>query len=81
VGGFVSVDLQTILDVVQKTGTIGILLILMWGGYTQKWVFGWVFVQMREDRDRWRDLALRGTELGTRSVALAQAMTPQQKEP
>jgi len=65
-----------------------LLLLVLIGGAKEKpaWVFGWVYLGMKrdleQDRDQWRNLALKGTELGTRGMSLAQSvMTPQQKEP
>jgi hypothetical protein len=38
-------------------------------GCFYKWVvFGWTYSDMREDRDRWREIALSGTKLASRAV-------------
>ena len=62
---------------------LGIMLFVLISGARDSpaWVFGWVYRSMRDDRDQWRTIALKGTELGSRSIALAQSMTPQPKEP
>lgn len=39
-------DVATIVDIASKIGTISGLLIVLWGGVTRKWVFGWLYDQM-----------------------------------
>lgn len=39
-------DVATIVDIASKIGTISGLLLILWGGVTRKWVFGWLYDQM-----------------------------------
>jgi hypothetical protein len=61
-------DLKPILDLVSSGGIVALLIIMLLGGARQWWVFGWQYEQMRDDRDRWRELALHGSDLASRAV-------------
>jgi hypothetical protein len=56
-------------DLVGKLGVVGLLLLILYGGREQWWVFGWQYRQMREDRDFWQESALKGMDLADRAVA------------
>ncbi len=43
----------------QQLTVIGLLLAIGAAGLTRKWVFGWVYSEATEDRDFWRDTAIR----------------------
>lgn len=66
--------LSDIGAMIQQLGLpIFVLLVVIWTGSRGDWVFGWVFRKSLEDiervgidRDMWRDLALRGTDLAER---------------
>lgn len=47
---------------------VAALLAVLVGGARQWWVFGWQFRMVQEDRDRWRDIALNGSDLATKAV-------------
>ena len=47
----------------QSLGTTSLLLLVLIGGFRQWWCWGWQLRTMQEDRDFWRDAALRSTSL------------------
>jgi len=60
----------TFLDFIQAGGIVGILLLILVGGFRRWWVFGWYYnelmerhTNMRQERDAWKELALRSTNL------------------
>lgn len=59
------------------TGPFALLLFLLtviWTGIRRFWVFGWQFEDMRVDRDRYRDMALRGVGAAEKSVEVTQEL-------
>lgn len=60
-----------------QAGVLGLLGIVIFGGYRQWWVFGWQYKEAKaridkaeKERDDWRDLALHGTSLAEQTVDL-----------
>jgi hypothetical protein len=49
--------------------TFGLLLIVLWTGARGMWVFGKTHDELMEDRNYWRDLALKGTDLADKAVS------------
>jgi hypothetical protein len=43
--------LLDIVDLITKTGAIGMLVLIIWAGMTEKWVWGWQHRQDLKDRD------------------------------
>ncbi len=43
----------------QQLTVIGLLLTIGAAGLARKWVFGWTYTEATEDRDFWRDTAIR----------------------
>lgn len=58
--------LDEILRILNQGGTVAVLVLIILGGYRQWWVWGWQFHALEEDRDRWKELALSGTDLAER---------------
>jgi hypothetical protein len=68
-----------IADWLQRAGIVGLLVFILVGGAKRVWVFGYQLHEMQDDRDRWRDLALkllgqatRSADVADRSVSLAE---------
>lgn len=62
-------DLQWVFELLagQLGGFFALALFIV--GCFRKWiVFGWVYRDMKEDRDRWREIGLSGTKLASRAV-------------
>jgi hypothetical protein len=66
------VDPTTAADFLSRAGVVGALLIAMWAGATRRWVWGYQLEEMRQDRDMWRDLALRSIGQTSRTVDVVQ---------
>lgn len=54
-----TLDPVGIADFLQKAGIVGLLVFILVGGARRIWVFGYQLVDMTDDRNRWRDLALK----------------------
>lgn len=57
------------VQLINAGGVTVLLLIILYGGWQKWWVFGWAFNKAEAERDVWRELALRGTELAEHAVA------------
>jgi hypothetical protein len=71
------VNLPDILKIVSQAGVVGLLLIILVGGFRKWWVFGWQYKEaieqqkkIEQERDDWRNLALHGTNLAEQTVNL-----------
>lgn len=62
---------EALLALVQSGGTLGVVLFVIWSGGRGLWVYGSHYDEMRDERDRWRDLALSGTAMAERLTDLA----------
>ena len=62
------ISLQQIITFLSDAGVLGLLVIVIWGGAKQWWVWGWIWREMKADRDRWRDIALSATNLADKVV-------------
>ena len=65
---------QTWIDFVSSGGVIGIFVLLCWLVLKRKLVPGWTYDAMEADRDYYRDLAHKGTDLATRQMDIAEAL-------
>jgi hypothetical protein len=73
----VALTLSELIKAVSDLGVIGILVAVIFGGYRGWWVFGWQFKDLKQrekaatkERDDWRDLALRGTNIAQETVRI-----------
>lgn len=69
--------LADILKYISQGGVLGILVIILLGGYRKWWVFGWQYKESEQrtskaehERDDWRDIALHGTNIAEQTVDL-----------
>lgn len=60
----------TLIDYIQSGGIIGMFVVILWSGIKKWWVFGWQYQELKErhaklgeERDGWKELALRSTNL------------------
>ena len=66
-------DTTTITDVISLVPDLGVaalLLVIIYGGFKKWWVFAWTYQdlldrheKLRQDRDKWQDIALHSTNL------------------
>ena len=61
-------DLLTLLT--GPGGLLVALLVIIFTGMKKKWVFGWYAREILEDRDEWKQAALRATTIGERVVTV-----------
>lgn len=69
--------IQEALKYISQAGVLGLLTVIIFGGYKKWWVFGWIYkdaeartAKAEQERDDWRDLALHGTSLAEQTVDL-----------
>jgi hypothetical protein len=48
---------------------LALLIVVLWTGARGMWVFGKTHNELLEDRNYWRDLALKGTDLADKAVS------------
>lgn len=70
-------SLADFLKYISQAGVLGLLVVILFGGYRKWWVFGWQYKdaetrtsRAEKERDDWRDLALHGTNLAEQTVDL-----------
>lgn len=63
----------TLLDVVmlvRDAGPFGLFILIGWGLLKKKWVPGWMYDNERQEKEMWREVALRGTTVAERVTSL-----------
>jgi len=65
-----TITLSQVISTIRDAGAIGILVLILVGGYKKWWVWGHLYEASQRERDEWRDIALRGTELADRIVEI-----------
>jgi hypothetical protein len=63
-----TVDLSAWVTLVQNGGLALAVVVLVAGGIRGWYVFGPTYADMKQDRDDWKALALRGTSLAERAL-------------
>lgn len=77
---------QIIPQLLGPLGTLVLALVVIWTGIRKIWMFTWQhdlvvapkneqITDIKADRDRWRELALRGTNLATETVTAVRAVS------
>lgn len=61
-----------LLDTITQGGVVGILIIIVVGGWRRWYVWKWTYDEIVADRDWWRTTALRGTVLAEKATDVAQ---------
>ena len=61
-----------LLDITTKGGVIGLLLIIILGGWRRWYVWEWNYDELVVDRNFWRDMALSGGQLAEKATAIAE---------
>lgn len=51
------------LDLIQSGGVVGLLLVILWGLRQRWWVPGWYFKDLYKEKEEWKAIALRSTNL------------------
>lgn len=52
----------------ERGGYVLALLFILWLNQKGVWVWGWLYEKERKEKERWRELALRSTDLGERAI-------------
>jgi hypothetical protein len=70
-----SITLADFIKTVGDLGVIGLLVVIIVTGLRRQWVWGWMYAELIEDRDEWKQMALHGTRLTERAVDTANVMS------
>ena len=62
-------DPTNLVQLLDKGGTLALLLIIIVGGYRKWWVFGWLYRDKDDEARYWRDIALRALNVGEAAVS------------
>ena len=62
------ISLHEIVQTISDAGLLGMLLIIVYGAAQEWWVWGWLYREMRADRDYWRDIALRAAQIAEKAA-------------
>ncbi len=73
----------TVVAFLKGTGWFGLFVLIGWASYKRKWYWYHQYDEIRQDRDEWKALALRGTGINERALAAAAALAtvPRQDAP
>lgn len=73
-------DSMTFLDYVSRAGVVVILIIILYGGWKKWWVFGWQYRECVDEKNEWKQAALRSTHIGEAVVAATEHLVRNSKE-
>lgn len=59
---------NSVLEILDAAGTIGLLVVIVFGALKGWWVPGWAYKNALREIEQWKDLALTGTEIAERLV-------------
>ncbi len=74
-------DLNGLLDFLNRGGVLAALLAILVGGWRRWWVWGWQYDEIRRERDAWRQRALRAGRLGEQSTEVAEQVLEHPPDP
>lgn len=69
------VTIGQILDVAERLTVVGLLLIIMVGGFKRWWVWGWMYDEARADGAEWKGIAMTGASVAEQAVDVAASRT------
>lgn len=61
--GLGSMTLADLFELAHTSGLAFVYFLIIYGGYKQWWVWGWLYKQAIQERDQWKDAALKSTSL------------------
>jgi hypothetical protein len=63
--------IRELLDILSQGGILGLLVLIIYGGYKRYWVWGWSYSDKVREADEWKRLALSGTALAEKAIGVA----------
>lgn len=66
-----AITLAQVLSTLRDAGVIGLLVMIILGGYKKWWVWGYLYEEAKKEADEWKEIALKGTELADRMVDIS----------
>jgi hypothetical protein len=67
-----SLDLVALAEKLSGAGLPVLAVLILLGGWKRFWVWGYQLEEMRQERDEWRRMALRGTEFAERAISVVE---------
>lgn len=64
----------SIVDYISKIGVVALLALIIYGGVKQWWVFGWLYKQERQEKQEWKDIALRSQKVADHSTTITEKL-------
>lgn len=61
-------------------GTLVLSLLILFGGWKRWWVFGWHYRETVEEKNEWKEAALRGTAIAERVVTIHEADSKERRD-
>lgn len=60
------ISLRDLIQTISDAGTLGLMAVIIYGAAKEWWVWGWLYKELRQERNYWRDIALRATDLAAK---------------
>ncbi len=57
------IEVAALIDLLNKAGSVGFMVIALVGFYARWWVMGWYARRLEDELDEYKDAAARGTEI------------------
>lgn len=67
--------IEDILALITQGGVVGLLVLIVVGGWRRWYVWSWQYLDVIRQRDEWKDLAMRGTGLAEAATHAANKAT------
>lgn len=62
--------ISDVLDIVNRAGTVGLLILVVFGGWRRWYVWYWAYEDLEDDRNWWRQTAIDGLEAAEKTLSL-----------
>lgn len=63
-------SLTDLVAVVRDGGVLGLLIVIIFGGMRQWYVWGWQYRELLKDKNEWKELAMLGSGLADKAVSV-----------
>lgn len=63
-----NISISEIVGVVRDAGVLGILIVIIYGGSKQWWVWGWQYLETLKELNMWKEMAISGLLMAQKSV-------------
>jgi hypothetical protein len=71
-------ELAPFLDMLNRGGLVLVSVLILYGGAKRIWVWGYQLREAQDERDEWKKIALRGSDLSARAASTTAQVVTQQ---